>query len=106
MSISYDSMTYVGIYAGDNREDAEQYLISKGLLKSGELESAYGDDIQYMYKLGFPLQVQCENYWTGDGWYIGFETHPSSYKDFDGLIAKFKELTGDDAEIITFEQVN
>lgn len=106
MSYDYDSMTYIGVYAGDTQDDAEQYLIAKGLLKAGELEGVYGDDIQYMFRMGFPLQVQCENYLTGRGYYVGFETHPSSYKDFDGLITKFKELTGDDAEVITFTQVS
>lgn len=106
MSVDYDSMTYVGVYAGDSKEDAESYLINCGLLKEGELEDKYGDDIQYMFRMGFPLQVQCENYFTGEGYYIGFETFASSYKDFDGLITKFKELTGDDAEVITFTQVS
>lgn len=106
MSYDYDPMTYVGIYAGDTKCDAEQYLIAKGLLKPTELEVLYGDDIQAMYDIGFPLKVQCENYLSGRGWYIGFETDPSSYKDFDSLITKFKELTGDDAEVITFTQVN
>ena len=106
MGVEYDAMTYVGVYAGDSRDDAEQYLIAKGLLKAGELEGFYGGDIQYMYQMGFPLNVQCENYWSGRGYYIGFETHASSYKDFDGLIANFKELTGDEAEVLTFEQVS
>lgn len=106
MGVSYDSMTYIGIYAGDSKDDAEQYLIAKGLLKAGELEAVYGDDIQAMYDQGFPLNVQCENYFSGGGYYIGFETYPSSYKDFDSLITKFKALTGDEAEVLTFEQVN
>ena len=106
MSVCYDSMTYVGIYAGDSKDDAEQYLIAKGLLHAGELEAVYGDDIQAMYDQGFPLNVQCENYYSGRGYYVGFETHPSSYKDFDGLIDEFKKFTGDDAEVLTFEQVN
>jgi len=99
-------MTYVGIYAGSSQDDAEQYLISCGLLKPGELEAVYGGDIQAMADQGFPLNVQCENYFTGRGYYVGFETHLASYKDFDGLIADFKKLTGDDAEVITFEQYN
>ena len=106
MGVSYDSMTYVGVYAGDSMVDAENYLVQRGLLEIGELDSAFCGDIQSMYDMGFPLNVQCENYYSGRGWYIGFETDASSCKDFDGLIAKFKELTGDDAEIITFEQVN
>lgn len=106
MGVCYDSMTYVGIYAGDTKQEAEQYLIDKGLLSVGELEDKYGDDIQYMFQMGFPLNVQCENYFTGRGYYVGFETYPSNYKDFDGLIAKFKEVTGDDAEVLSFEQVN
>lgn len=104
MSYDYDSMTYVGIYVGADQCDAEQYLIAKGLLMTGELDAIHGGDIQDMRSV--PLNVQCENYLTGRGYYIGFETHASSYKDFDGLIAKFKELTGDDAEVITFTQVN
>lgn len=106
MGVSYDSMTYVGVYAGDSQQQAEEYLINCGLLNEGELEYTYHDDIQAMYDQGFPLNVQCENYYSGRGYYIGFETHASNYKDFDGLIAKFKELTGDDAEVITFEQVS
>jgi len=106
MGVCYDSMTYVGIYAGHTKDDAEQYLIAKGLLKAGELEAVYGDDIQAMSGQGFPLNVQCENYWSGEGWYVGFETHPSSYKDFDGLIEEFNKLTGDIAEVLTFEQVS
>lgn len=105
MSYSYDSMTYIGVYAGNSKVDAEYYLVQRGLLEVGELDEAYGGDIQAMYDVGFPLQVQCENYLTGRGYYVGFETYPSSYKDFDGLITKFKELTGDDAEVITFIQV-
>lgn len=106
MGISYDSMTYIGVYAGESKVDAENYLVHRGLLEIGELDESYGGDIQAMYDMGFPLNVQCENYLSGRGYYIGFETHASSYKDFDGLIAKFKELTGEDAEVITFEQVN
>lgn len=106
MSYSYDSMTYIGVYAGHSKVDAENYLVQRGLLEIGELDDAYGGDIQAMSDCGFPLNVQCENYLNGRGWYIGFETHPSAYKDFDADIAKFKELTGDDAEVITFTQVN
>lgn len=106
MGVEYNSMTYVGVYAGEDASDAEQYLIDKGLLQIGELDDKYNGDIQYMYNLGFPLKVQCENYMTGEGWYIGFETHPSSYKDFDGLISKFKEITCDDAEVITFTRIS
>lgn len=102
-----DSMTYIGVYAGQTKDDAEQYLIAKGLLKPTELEVLYGDDIQAMYTYNnFPLQVQCGNYLTGRDWYIGWEVSPSSYKDFDGLIAEYKKITGDDAEVITFEQWN
>lgn len=104
--VDYDAMTYIGIYAGYSKDDAEQYLISKGLLKVGELDAVYGDDIQAMHDQGFPLNVQCENYYSGRGWYVGFEVDPSDYKSFDRLISEFKELTGDDADVITFAQVN
>lgn len=106
MGTEYTAMTYIGVYAGDTQESAEKYLVHRGLLEVGELDKDYGGDIQDMFDMGFPLQVQCENYLTGKGYYIGFETFPSSYKDFDGLIAKFKDITGDYAEVLTFEQVS
>ena len=106
MSVDYNSRTYVGIYAGSDQENAESYLISRGLLKEDELEDKYDGDIQWMHRMGFPLQVECENAMTGEGYYIGFQTHPSNYKDFDGLIQRFAELTGDTAEVITFTRVS
>lgn len=101
-----DSMTYIGKYAGDHQGDAEDYLITCGLLKVGELEDKYGGDIQYMFQMGFPLNVQCENYFSGRGYYVGFEVDPSDYKSFDSLLAEFKQLTGDEGEVIQFEQYN
>lgn len=103
---SCDSMTYIGVYAGDGKDDAEEYLIAKGLLKVGELESAYGGDIQAMYDCGFPLNVQCANYFSGRGWYVGFEVSVSEYRDFDRYLSEFKRLTGDDGEVVSFEQWN
>jgi hypothetical protein len=102
----YDAMLYVGIYAGDSKDDAEQYLIAKGLLKPTELEVIYGDDIQSLSDMGFPLNVQCENYYSGRGWYVGYETSPESYQQFDRMKAEFKKLTGDDAEVLSFTQVS
>ena len=98
MGVECSAMTYVGVYT----EDAEAYLIEKGVLKEGELGEKYGGDIGYMPDC--PLEVQAVSYYSDQGAYVGFEVQPSNYKDFDGLIAKFKEITGDDAEVVTFEQ--
>lgn len=106
MGVEYRDMTYIGVYAGESRQDAEKYLIAKGLLVEGELEEKYDDDIQAMYDQGFPLKVQCQCYYSGNGYFIGFETHPSSYKDFDGLLSLFKNITGDDGEVLSFTQVH
>lgn len=98
MGVECTAMTYVGVYT----DDAEAYLVEKGVLKEGELEEKYGGDIGYMPDC--PLEVQAVSYYSDQGYYVGFEVYPSSYKDFDGLIAKFKEITGDDAEVCSFEQ--
>lgn len=101
MGVDVSSMTYVGVYT----DDAELYLIEKGILKEDELENKYSGDFEYaMGELNCPLQVQDVSYYTNEGCYVGFETYPSNYKDFDGLITKFKEITGDDAEVHSFEQ--
>lgn len=98
MGVDVSAMTYVGVYT----DDAEAYLIEKGVLKEGELEEKYGGDLGYMPEC--PLEVQDISYYSDQGYYVGFETYPSNYKDFDGLIAKFKEITGDIAEVHSFEQ--
>lgn len=79
MGVECTAMTYVGVYTND----PEAYLVDKGVLKEGELEEKYGGDIGY--------------------YYVGFEVSPSDYKSFEGLIAKFKELTGDEADVNSFE---
>lgn len=98
MGVDVSAMTYVGVYT----DDAEAYLIDKGVLKEGELEEKYGGDIGYMPEC--PLEVQVISYYSDQGYYVGFETYPSNYKDFEGLIAKFKEITGDTADVHSFEQ--
>lgn len=101
MGVDVSSMTYVGVYA----DDAEAYLVEKGILQDGDLDNKYDGDFEYaMQEINCGLQVQAVSYYSDQGYYVGFETHPSSYKDFDGLIAKFKEITGDDAEVESFEQ--
>lgn len=97
MGVECTAMTYVGVYT----EDAEAYLIEKGVLKEGELEEKYGGDIGYMPEC--PLEVQAVSYYSNQGYYVGYEVSPSDYKLFDGLIAKFKEITGDEAEVESFE---
>lgn len=96
MGVDVTAMTYIGKYV----EDAEEYLVSKGLLKEGELEEKYDGDIGYMPEC--PLEVQKVSYYSDEGCYVGFHVYPSDYKNFDKLIKEFKELTGDDAEVCSF----
>lgn len=98
MGVDVRSMTYIGKWV----EDAEEYLISKGLLQEGELEDKYGGDIGHMPEC--PLDVQKVSYYSNEGSYVGFHVYLSDYKSFDKLLAEFKELTGDDAEICQFSQ--
>lgn len=101
MGVDVSSMTYVGVYT----DDAEAYLVDKGILQAGDLDDKYDGDFEYaMEEVNCPLQVQAVSYYSDQGYYVGFETRPSSYKDFDGLIGKFKEITGDAAEVESFEQ--
>lgn len=97
MGVECTAMTYVGVYT----DDPEAYLIEKGVLKEGELEEKYSGDIGYMPDC--PLEVQKVSYYSDQGYYVGFEVSPSDYKSFEGLIAKFKEITGDDADVESFE---
>lgn len=101
MGVECSAMTYVGVYA----EDAEKYLIEKGILAEDQLDEEFEGDFEYaMEQLNCPLEVQAVSYYSNQGYYVGFEVSPSDYKLFDGLIAKFKEITGDDGDVESFEQ--
>lgn len=99
MGVECTAMTYVGKYV----ENGEAYLIEKGILKEGQAEEEFDGDLKYAYDRGLiPLCVQEVSYYADEGAYVGFEVWPSDYKDFDSLIAKFKEITGDEAEVESF----
>lgn len=101
MGVEVTAYTYIGVYA----EDAEAYLVGVDILEEDQLHEQFDGDYEYaLEQLNCPLQVQAISYYSNQGYYVGFEVQPSNYKDFDGLIAKFKEITGDDAEVVTFEQ--
>lgn len=101
MGVKCSAMTYVGKYV----EDGEAYLIERGILKEGQAELEFGRDFNYAFTKGWiPLCVQEVSCYSDEGAYVGFEVSPSDYKNFDPLIAKFKEITGDDATVESFEQ--
>ena len=99
MGVCVDAMMYVGKYV----DDPEAYLIQIGLLKEGQLTEDYDSDLGAMHDFGFPLQVQLVSYYSHQGAYVGFEVSPADYKQFDELIEKFGEITGDSAEVCQFE---
>ena len=100
MGVDVTVMTYIGIHV----EDAEAYLIEKGILKEGQAEEEFDGDLKYAYESGkIPLDVQEVSYYSDEGQYVGFEVSPSDHRDLIFLITKFKEITGDDAEVCSFE---
>lgn len=100
MGVDVTAMTYIGIHT----DDAEQYLIDKGILKEGQAVEEFDGDLKCAFESGrIPLNVQEVSYYSNEGQYVGFEVCPSDYKQFDSLIAKFKEITGDDAGVCSFE---
>lgn len=96
MGVEVTAYTYIGIYV----EDAEQYLVEKGLLKEGELEEEHYGDFECA---DLPLNIRSVSAYSNEGYYVGFEVHPTQYKKFDNLIQQFKEITGDNPVIETFE---
>ena len=98
MGVEVSPMIYIGKWV----EDAEQYLIEKGLLQEGELEDKYGGDIGWMPDC--PLEVQGVSYYSNEGYYVGFEVQISDYAEYPNILAKFKELTGEDGEVHHFSQ--
>ena len=98
MGVDVSPMIYIGKWV----EDAEAYLIEKGLLQEGELEDKYGGDIGYMHDC--PLQAQAVSYYSDEGYYVGFDVNLSSFNKFDEYLKQFKELTGDEGEVCQFSQ--
>lgn len=97
MGIDVSAYTYVGKWV----ENAEEYLVEKGILKEGEFEEKYFGD-WYETEGALPLQVQNVSCYSDQGYYVGYEVSPSDYKLFDDLKEKFKRITGDEAEVECF----
>lgn len=98
MGVEVRAMLYVGRFV----DDAEEYLIEKGFLKENQLHEECDGDFDSIPDL--PIQVQRISYYSDEGYYVGFEVCPSEYKRFDDLLSKFKSITGDEAEVCSFEQ--
>jgi len=94
VGVDVRSVTFVGKWV----EDAEHYLVDKGLLEEGELDSNDGD----FEGLDLKLDVHDVSCYSNEGYYVGFEVNPSDYKRFDQLLAKFKEITGEEGSVETF----
>lgn len=90
------------IYVGKWVEDAEEFLIEKGFLKEGELEEKYDGDIGYMPDV--PISAQAVSYYSDRGSYVGFEVKIDDYPQYESLLKKFKELTGEEGEVCLFSQ--
>lgn len=92
MGIDVTAMTYIGVYV----EDAGEYLIKKDVITQEQWDDDLMDDC--------PLEAQAVSYYSDEGYYVGFQVSPRSYKSFDELIAEFEEITGDKASIHQFVQ--
>jgi hypothetical protein len=51
-----------------------------------------------------PLEVQGVSYYSNEGSYVGFEVSIRDFEKYPSLLAKFKELTGEDGEVCQFSQ--
>lgn len=100
MGVSYDAMTYIGVEIDGDQADAEQWLKDNTNFTDGEIEACIEGCSDRK------LEVQCHNYYSGQGYSIGYEVCVSDYKNFDTILAEFKLVTGVDGEVIQFEQVN
>lgn len=98
MGVDVSPMIYIGRWV----ENAEQYLVEKGLLEEGELEDKYHGDIGWMPDC--PLEAQKVSYYSDEGYYVGFSVCISEYEKYPSLLEKFKELTGEDGEVCHFSQ--
>lgn len=100
MGVSYDAMIYIGVEVEGGRREAKQWIKENTTFTDEEIEDCLEDASDRK------LEVQCENYYSGKNYFVGFEVSASDYKIYDQLMAKFEMLTGVNAEILTFSQIN
>ena len=102
MGIQYDAMTYVGEYFDTELEVAEMF-VEQGVITLAvdqDIESLDSDWLKHLSG----LDIQCENYLTGEGYYVGFEA--GDWKGYQKLLDEYKRVTGRDGEVHDFVQVN
>ena len=98
MGVCYDAMTYAGEYFNTER-DAAEMLVEQGVLVLESDESIEDIDSDWIRELS-GLDVQCENYFTGKGYYVGFEA--GDWKGYQKLLDEYKRITGRDGDIHDF----
>lgn len=106
MGVEYRNETIVGVYAGQTMEDVINFLVSKGVIADyDEYCDAYNEDREELFAsiYGGELVCVCENLWSGEGYYFGFE--PYSWKDYATLLVEFEQLTGYAGDVHEFVKV-
>ena len=101
MGVCYDVMTYAGEYF-NTRHDVAVMLLRTGVITIDEdtmLEELYTDDLRELSG----LDIQCTNYFTGEGYYVGFEA--GDWKGYQYLLDEYKRITGRDGDIYDFVRV-
>lgn len=102
MGAQYDSMTYAGEYFDDVQQIAEM-LVEQGVIEIDDDDNCADIDSDTLRVLS-GLEIQCENYWSGEGFYVGFES--CDWTNYQNLLDEYKRITGRDGEIHDFVQVN
>lgn len=100
MGLECNAMIYIGVEVEGYRADAKQWIKENTTFTDEEIEDSLEDSSDRN------LEVQCENYYSGKNYFIGFEVSASDYKIYDQLMTKFEMLTGVNAEILMFSQIS
>lgn len=102
MGVEHSSYTYVGEYFEDVESIACMF-IEQGLLVLDTDDSVEDFDSDVLMELS-GLDITCENCYTGEGYYVGFEAY--DWKHFQQLLDEYKKITGREGDVHNFVKVH
>lgn len=104
MGVEYSTKTVIGEYF-ETRVDIAEALFKRGFIEGLSEEDLEEIDLEELvWALDNTLSIVCENAWSGEGFYLGYEDY--DWRNYEHLISKYTLLVKGQGEVHQFTRVH
>ncbi len=104
MGVAYSSETVIGEYF-ETRLNIAEALFKRGFIEGLSEEDLEEIDLEELVEsIDDTLSIVCENAWSGEGFYLGYEGY--DWRNYEHLISEYTLLVKGHAEVHQFTRVH